>query len=154
MLPGNGVSFLAAIAGLMMMELPPWTSRNDHPPVLAHIAEGVRSVRANRRVGLLLFLLGVVCLLGMPYAVLMPVFAQDILHGGPRALGLLMGGSGVGAVLGAAVLAGRRGHLGLERIAYLGAAATGLTLACFAFSKVLWLCRCSSSPWAWPWWPT
>ena len=135
----NGVSFLAAIAGLLMMELPPWQARDDHAAVLDHILEGVRYVMGNRRVGLLLLLLGIVCLLGMPYAVLMPVFARDILHGGPRAYGLLMGGSGVGAVLGAAVLAGRQGHQGLERIAYLGAIATGVALASFAFSRVLWL---------------
>jgi len=135
----NGVSFLAAITGLLMMRLPPWQSRDDHPPVFAHLAEGVRYVRGNRRVYLLLFLLGIVCLAGMPYAVLMPVFARDILHGGPRALGLLMGFSGVGAVLGAVVLAGRQSHLGLERIAWMGAAATGVALACFAYSHVLWL---------------
>lgn len=135
----NGVSFLAAITGLLMMDLPPWVSRDDHPPVLAHIVEGVRYVRGNREVTLLFFLLGVVCLMGMPYAVLMPIFADGILHGGPRALGLLMGGSGVGAVLGAAVLAGRRSVHGLERIAYLGATATGIALAAFAYSKVLWL---------------
>jgi len=135
----NGVSFLAAITGLLMMDLPPWVSRTDHPPVLDHIVEGIRYVHGNRELRLLFFLLGVVCLLGMPYAVLMPIFADGILHGGPRALGLLMGGSGVGAVLGAAVLAGRRSIHGLERIAYLGATATGIALAAFAYSKVLWL---------------
>jgi len=135
----NGVSFLAVIAGLMMMELPPWVNRTDHPPVLDHIMEGVRFVRGDRKVALLLFLLFVVCFMGMPYAVLMPIFADGILHGGPRGFGLLMGGSGLGAVLAAAVLAGRKGHKGLERIAYLGAAATGVALACFAFSHVFWL---------------
>ena len=135
----NGVSFLGAIVGLLMMKLPAWESRSDHPPVLAHIVEGFRFVLGHREVALLMFLLGVVCLMGMPYAVLMPVFARDILHGGPRALGLLMGGSGVGAVLGAATLAGRKSVLGLERIAWLGAAATGVALACFAFSSALWL---------------
>ena len=135
----NGVSFLAAIIALAMMTLPPWQSRTDHPPVFEHLLEGLRFVRGNREVALLLFLLGVVCMMGMPYTVLMPVFARDILHGGPRALGLLMGASGIGAVLGASVLAGRENHLGLERVAWLGAAATGLALGCFAYSRVLWL---------------
>jgi predicted MFS family arabinose efflux permease len=135
----NGVSFLGAIVALLLMTLPPWQSRSDHPPVFEHILEGVRYVRGNREVALLLFLLGVVCMMGMPYAVLMPVFARDILHGGPRALGLLMGGSGIGAVLGATVLAGRKSHRGLERVAWVGAAATGVALGCFAFSRVLWL---------------
>jgi len=135
----NGVSYLAAIAGLLLMTLPPWVSRSDHPPVFDHLMEGIHFVAGNRQVAMLLFLLGAVCLMGMPYAVLMPVFAKDILHGGPRAMGLLMGASGLGAVLGATVLAGRKYFLGLERIAYLGAAATGVALACFAYSRVFWL---------------
>ncbi len=135
----NGVSFLAVIAGLAMMDLPPWVSRDDHPPVLTHIAEGLRFVAANRRVGLLLLLLGVVCLMAMPYTVLMPIFADSILKGGARGLGLLMGASGLGAVLGAAALAGRKGHAGLERTAWVGAAAVGIVLTAFAFSRVFWL---------------
>jgi predicted MFS family arabinose efflux permease len=75
----------------------------------------------------------------MPYVVLLPIFADGILHGGPRALGLLYTGSGLGAVLSSVVLAGRKGHEGLERVAWVGAAATGIALACFAFSHVLWL---------------
>ena len=135
----NAVSFLAAIAGLMMMHLPAWESRSDHPPVFAHLLEGVRFVRGNPRVRLLMILLGVVCLMGMPYTVLMPIFADGILHGGPRAMGLLMAASGTGAVLGAGTLAGRSRIKGLERIAYLGAGFVGLTLACFAYSHVFWL---------------
>ena len=61
----------------------------------------------------MLLLLGVVSLVGMPYAVLMPVFADTILHGGARGLGILMGATGVGALLGAASLAARVGVKGL-----------------------------------------
>jgi predicted MFS family arabinose efflux permease len=135
----NAVSFLGAIAGLMLMRLPPWEPRSDHPPVFAHLLEGVRFVRGHRRVRLLLLLLAAVCLMGMPYTVLMPIFADGILHGGPRAMGLLMAASGLGAVLGAGTLAGRSRIRGLEKIAWLGAAAVGLTLACFAYSRVFWL---------------
>ena len=135
----NAVSFLAAIAGLMLMHLPAWVPRTDHPPVFAHLLEGVRFVRGHRRVRLLLILLGVVCLMGMPYTVLMPLFADGILHGGPRTMGLLMAASGCGAVTGAAILAGRSRIKGLERVAWLGAASVGVMLACFAFSRVFWL---------------
>jgi predicted MFS family arabinose efflux permease len=107
--------------------------------VLAHLREGLRFVRGHREVRLLLILLGIVCLMGMPYLVLMPIYADTILHGGPRGLGLLMGASGTGAVLGAATLAGRGRIKGLEKVAYLGAAGTGLALACFAYSRVFWL---------------
>jgi MFS family permease len=135
----NAVSFLAALAGLMMMRLPAFVVRTDHAPVFAHLKEGVRFVRGHREVRLLLILLGVVCMMGMPYTVLMPIFADGILHGGARAMGLLMGASGLGAVAGAVFLAGRGDHGGLERVAWLGAAATGLALACFAYSRVFWL---------------
>jgi predicted MFS family arabinose efflux permease len=135
----NAVSFLAAIAGLMLMRLPVWVPRHDHPPVFAHLLEGVRYVRGDRRLRLLLLLLGGVCLMGMPYTVLMPIFAEGILHGGPRAMGLLMAASGTGAVLGAGILAGRSRIRGLEKIAYLGAGSVGLMLACFAYSRVFWL---------------
>jgi len=135
----NAVSFLAAIAALMMMRLPPWVPRGVHPAVFAHLLEGVRFVRRDKRVTLLLILLGIVCLMGMPYTVLMPVYADSILHGGPRAMGLLMAASGTGAVLAAVALAGRRRTEGLEQIAYLGAIGTGLALVCFAYSRVFWL---------------
>jgi predicted MFS family arabinose efflux permease len=135
----NAVSFLAAIAGLLLMRLPAWVPRTDHPPVFAHLLEGVRFVRGHRRVRLLMILLGVVCLMGMPYTVLMPLFAEGILRGGPRAMGLLMAASGSGAVAGAAILAGRSRIKGLEKIAYIGAGSVGLMLACFAYSRVFWL---------------
>ena len=135
----NAISFLAALAGLLMMRLPVFITRTDHAPVFAHLLEGVRFVRGHREVRLLLILLGVVCMMGMPYTVLMPIFADGILHGGPRGMGVLMGASGLGAVLGAVLLAARSRTRGLEKIAYVGAAATGLALACFAYSRSFWL---------------
>jgi MFS family permease len=135
----NAVSFLAALAGLLMMRLPAWEPRADHPPVLSHLLEGVRYVRDHDRLRLLLLILGIVCMMGMPYTVLMPIFADRILHGGPKAMGLLMAASGTGAVAGAVLLAGRGRIKGLERIACLGAGSVGLWLACFAFSRVFWL---------------
>ena len=60
----------------------------------------------------ILLLLGLVSLVGMPYAVLMPIFAAQILHAGARGLGILMGATGVGALLGAASLAARVGTQG------------------------------------------
>jgi MFS family permease len=135
----NAISFLAALAGLLMMRLPPFVKRTDHAPVFAHLQEGVRFVWGHKEVRLLLILLGIVCMMGMPYTVLMPIFADTILHGGARGMGVLMGASGIGAVLAAVLLAGRGPAKGLEQVAWLGAAGTGLTLACFAYSRVFWL---------------
>ena len=87
----------------------------------------------------LLLLVGLVSFAGMPYAVLMPVFADEILHAGARGLGLLMGASGLGALGGALSLASRRGVQGLGRWVATSAAGFGLALMLFSFSRVFWL---------------
>ena len=82
----------------------------------------------------------------MPYAVLMPVFADRILHGGPRALGLLMGASGVGALAAAGLLATREGVRGLGRWVALASAGFGVSLLLFAWSTSLWLSAAALVP--------
>jgi MFS family permease len=86
-----------------------------------------------------LLLLALVSLVGIPYTVLMPVFANDVLHGGPNTLGLLMAASGVGALVGAMSLAARRSVLGLGKFIPLMAGVFGAGLIAFSFSRVLWL---------------
>jgi len=135
----NAVSFLAVIAGLLMMNM---TARTTVPlPGSApeSILEGFRYVRRTGPVRALLLLLGLVSLMGMPYAVLMPVFADQILHGGPRGLGLLMGASGAGALGGAGVLAARKGIRGLGHWIALAAAGFGMSLILFSLSRSFWL---------------
>jgi MFS family permease len=77
--------------------------------------------------------------MGMPYTVLMPVFARDILHGGPHTFGFLMAASGVGAVAGATYLASRRTILGLGRIIVIASIIFGIGLIAFSLSRVSWL---------------
>jgi MFS family permease len=84
-------------------------------------------------------LLGLVSLVGMPYAVLMPIFADRILHGGARGLGILMGATGVGALLGALTLAARSGLRGLGSWIAYSSAGFGVGLILFAFSRNFWL---------------
>ena len=84
---------------------------------LEHMMEGFRFVNRTAPIRALLLLLGLVSLVGMPYVVLMPIFADQILHGGARGLGILMGATGVGALLGALTLAFREGR---ERPGALG----------------------------------
>src|SRR5262249_20122805 len=84
-------------------------------------------------------LLGLVSLSGMPYAVLMPVFADRILHAGARGLGILMGASGLGALLGALTLASRREVRGLGRWIVWATGALGVGLIAFSLSGRLWL---------------
>jgi MFS family permease len=86
-----------------------------------------------------LFLLMAVSIMGMPYLVLMPVFAKDILHGGSRTLGFLMGAAGAGALCGAVYLAQRKTVAGLERVIPIMVGLFSLALVGFALSRHLWL---------------
>jgi MFS family permease len=135
----NGVSFLAVIAGLLAMRV----TRRDIPPLavhpLAHAAEGFRFVARTGPMRAILALLAVVAVTGMPYTVLMPVLAQEVLHGGARALGILTGASGLGALVGALMLATRRGLRGLGRWIAAAAASFGAALVLFSLSRSLWL---------------
>jgi len=135
----NGASYLAVIAGLLMMRLGPRRrpDRTDSP--LANVLEGFRYARRTAPVRTLLLLVGVVSLVGMPYTVLMPLFADAILRGGARGLGILMGATGVGALLGALTLAGRSGVRGLGNLVAGAAAGFGATLMLFSFSRWFWL---------------
>jgi MFS family permease len=134
----NALSYIAVIAGLLMMQVP------RRSPVLKHSAlrdtiEGFRFVARTAPVRALLLLLGVVSLTGVPYAVLMPVFAESILHGGARELGILMAASGLGALGGALTLAGRRDVRGLGKWAGFAAGSFGVALALFSLSRTFWL---------------
>jgi MFS family permease len=102
--------------------------------------EGFRWVNHTRVIRALLLLLGLVSLVGMPYTVLMPIFADKILHGGARGLGILMGATGVGALFGALTLAAKTGGVkGLGRWVVFACAGLGVSLFLFSFSRSFWL---------------
>ncbi|MGK4003972.1 MFS transporter [Sorangium sp. So ce1036] len=135
----NGVSFVAVIASLLAMRVPPRPAVGVRASAILEAVEGFRFVARTRAIRAILLLLGVVSVTAMPYAVLMPVFAEEILGGGPRSLGLLMGASGVGALLGALALAVRRRLRGLGRWVATACAGFGLALSLFALSRTFWL---------------
>jgi len=136
----NGLSYIAVIVGLLLMRLPhAHRAMAAGRSAVADIIEGFRFSGETAPIRALLLLLGVVSLTAMPYAVLMPVFADDILHGGATGLGLLMGASGIGAVAGALSLAARRGFHGLGRWVAAATFSFGIALLLFALSKTFWL---------------
>jgi MFS family permease len=135
----NAVSYVAVIACLLLMKSSDEWIPAPPAPVLEHIAEGFRYVAGAAPVRALLLQLGVISLVAMPYAVLMPIFADRILHGGPSALGLLMGASGAGAFFAALILAARSGVRGLGRWVAMGSAGLGISLILFSQSRVLWV---------------
>jgi MFS family permease len=135
----NGASYIAVIAGLLMMRVEPFQPAPREGSPLKNIIEGFRFVIQNPPIHYLLMLLGVVSLAGTPFTVLMPAFADRILHGGPKALGWLMGATGIGALAGALVLASRQHLAGLGRWAAIAATSFSVWLIAFSFSHTFWL---------------
>src|SRR5580692_11197202 len=149
----NGVSYIAVIIGLLMMNVHSPARASTATSPLEHIMEGFQFVNRTRPIRALMMLLGLVSMTGMPYVVLMPIFADKILHGGGQQLasmigshdlgavrlGILMGAAGVGALLGALTLAARSGVKGLSRWVATCCAGFGVSLMLFSFSKSFWL---------------
>jgi MFS family permease len=134
----NGASYIAVIAGLLLMRVERQAPLPKSGSPIADVIEGFRFVIHNAPIHALLILLGILSLTGLPFVVLMPIFADQILHGGARGLGLLMGASGVGALAGALVLATRETVSGLGKWVALSAGAFGVTLVLFGFSRWFW----------------
>jgi MFS family permease len=135
---GNAVSYTAVLTGLFMMKITP-VVRPRVGSTISNIVEGFRYVAFTKPIRALLLLLGLVSLMGMPYAVLMPIFADQILGGGPDTLGFLMGASGLGALTAALVLASRKSVFGLGRWVSIACASFGLSVGLFSFSSNFWL---------------
>jgi len=134
----NAVSYIAVIIGLLMMRVhSPKRALQASP--FEHMMEGFRFVNETAPIRSLLLLLGVVSLVGMPYVVLMPIFADQILHGGAKGLGILMGATGVGALLGALTLAFREGVKGLGRLVAWCCGGFGTSLVVFTISRSFWV---------------
>src|SRR5439155_11753848 len=106
---------------------------------LRHVIDGFKFVAHTAPIRALLLLVGLVSLCGMPFSVLMPIFADRILHAGARGLGILMGISGGGALAGALILAARQTVRGLGRWIALSAGMFSVMVIAFAYSRSLWL---------------
>ena len=130
----NAVSYIAVIAGLLLMKIERTNTAPSEGSPIEHIKEGFRFVRHTAPIRAILLLLGLVSLVGMPYSVLMPVFATKILHGNASTLGVLMGATGVGALIGALLLASRTELRGLGRFVFISCAGFGGALIVFSFS--------------------
>jgi MFS family permease len=135
----NAVSYVAVITTLLLMRVDEAKRPLSRESAFQRIAEGFRFVRHTAPIRALLLLIGAVSLVGMPYATLMPVFADSILNGGAKGLGILMAASGVGALLGSLALASREGVRGLGRWVAISAMAFGVWLIAFSFSRNFWL---------------
>jgi MFS family permease len=136
----DGLSYLAVIASLFLMRIPRQAPRAEKTFSMAgQLKEGWTYVSGFMPVRTILLLFAVSSLMGMPYVVLMPIFAAQVLHGGPHTLGWLMGAAGVGALVSAASLAARKSVLGLGKMIPIAACSFGAGLILFGLSHVMWL---------------
>ncbi len=136
----DAVSYLAVLASLLAIRIKARPrERFTEKRVLQDISEGWAYVSQSRIIRSILLLLALVSLVGMPYTVLMPVMADQVFGGGPNTLGLMMAATGVGALIGALLLAARRSVLHLGKYIPLAAILFGTSLTLFAMSRSLWI---------------
>lgn len=135
----DGASYGAVIASLLLMRVTRSERTVSRSSVLKQFREGWDYVSGSVPIRSILLLLALASFAGMPYTVLMPVVAAQVLGGGPGTLGVLMASTGLGALTGALSLAMRRSVLGLGRRIAICSAGFGLGLIGFAWSTELWL---------------
>ena len=138
----NGLSFIAVIAALKAMRIEHRERDAANSHVIEGLKEGFSYAFGFAPIRSVLLLLALVSLMGVPYSVLMPVFAEKILHRGPEAFGFLLGATGVGALAGTLYLASRKSVLGLGRIIVIASTIFGIGLIGFSLSRVFWLSLC------------
>jgi MFS family permease len=132
----DGISYCAVILSLLLMTVAPSAPRRrEEENLWRELAEGFSYVSRSVPIRTILLLLAVVSLVGMPYAVLLPIFASKVFHGGAHTLGLLLSSAGVGALIAALIMASRRTILGLGRRIGIAALIFGSALLVFSFSR-------------------
>jgi MFS family permease len=135
----DGISYIAVIASLLMMRVHAPVVKRVATSMLTELAAGWTYVSEFLPIRTILLLFAVISLMGMPFVVLMPVFAKTVLRGGPHTLGFLMGAMGLGALLSALSLAARRNVRGLVKMIPIAAAVFGAGLVGFGLSRWFWL---------------
>jgi MFS family permease len=135
----DALSYLAVICSLFLIVLPAGKRVTAQHNLLEGLKGGWKHVREFAPIRDILLLVAAVCLVGTSYIVLLPVFANEILHGQAGTLGMLMAASGAGAVAGALYLATRGSILGRGKIIVSSGVGMGAGSVVFAFSTSLWL---------------
>jgi len=135
----DGVSYIAVVASLLMMRITASQEVSSGTSMFQQLREGWSYVSRSAPIRTILMLFALLSLMGWPYMVLMPIFAAQVMHGGPHTLGFLMAAVGVGALACALAMTMRRSVRGLTRMLPIGAAAFGVGLVSFGLSRTMWL---------------
>lgn len=135
----NSMSYLAVIAALLFMKIKKKGVQRRESHILKDLKEGLSYAFHMTAIRYLLILVAAASLLGVPYSMLLPVFANNVFHGGAQVFGFLVASTGFGALFGAMYLAARKSVVGLAGTIAFAAAVFGAGLVLFSFSKILWL---------------
>lgn len=135
----NAISYLAVLAALLAMTIERREKKAIRGRVFSSLRAGFEYGLGFMPIRVVLNLVAAAALFGVPFTVLLPVFAVEVLDGDARTLGLLMSATGVGALSGALFLAARESVRGLSRVITNCATLFGASLVFFGLSRLLWL---------------
>lgn len=133
----NGLSFLAVLAALWSLDLPPARTVSRAQSTWGHMVEGIRFVTGEPRIAALVINLMALSIFGFPFLVLMPVMARSVLGRGPEAFGWMSSAVGVGALAGALLLAASARKLHRGKLLRWASLSFGVVVGAFALSRSL-----------------
>jgi MFS family permease len=131
----NAVSFLFVVMGLLMMRLPPFRPPERTTTAFDDLREGIDFIRGDRLARTLVGLIAAMSITAFPYAMLLPVFARDVLHVGATGLGWLLAATGTGALLGGVTLAAGGARVPRGPLMVWTTLAFCLSLIAFTFAR-------------------
>lgn len=138
----NTLSFLAVIASLLLMSLPPFIPPTTKKHPLTELSEGFTYLKQTPRLGIIILLIMSMALLVLPYDTLTPIFAKTIFNGDARTFGYIASSAGLGSIAGSFFLAAQKKNASLTRILLINIAVLGIGLLGFS--------RCTSFYWSIP----
>ncbi len=135
----NAVSYIAVIGALLMMQMPKHHKKEKQEKILAGFAEGFRYCYHYLPIRVLLMMVALLSLAGMPFIVLIPAFAKDVLGGDSHTQGFILSAIGAGALMAAMYLAARKSVLGLGKVVSIMGVVFGLGLVGVSLLRTHWM---------------
>ncbi len=131
----DSISYIAVIIALLAMRIKPGTTKISNGKIMEGLKEGYKYAFGFAPIRAILFQIALVSVVGFPYLILMPIFARDLLKGGPNTFGFLMAAVGLGALCGAIYMASRKSVIGLGRVLWISSIVFGVGIILFSLSR-------------------
>ncbi|MBI3991124.1 MAG: MFS transporter [Candidatus Omnitrophica bacterium] len=132
----NGISFFAVIIALLLININNGPKKNTRSFLTKDLKDGLRFIKGNRVILILISMVGITSLFGIPYVILMPIFANDVLNVGAKGLGVLMSSAGFGALIAALILARLGDFKRKGKLLVSSSIIFSISLVLFSLSKV------------------